>query len=99
MTWRRTICGVVLLLVTALALYALWRWLLEGTVLIIAVRHLTRDRRRRRPKSSWSSLGRTGALMFAAWNSRWLAKGANGKPLRVTVPAAADGEPADPVPF
>lgn len=46
---------------------------------------------KRRPKSSWSSLGRTAALMFAAWNSRWL------KPSAFTakVHAAADGERFD----
>ena len=48
---------------------------------------------RRRPKSSWSSLGRTAALMFGAWNTRWL------KPhqAKASVPAKAGVEhsPAD----
>jgi len=57
---------------TLLAVGLLWHYLLAAGVLYAAVRHLTRHTRRRRPKSSWSSLGRTVALMFAAWNSRWL---------------------------
>lgn len=75
-----------------------WHVLVAGGVLYAAYRHLTRHTRRRRPKSSWSSLGRTAALMFAAWNSRWLKTTVAtpaGKPLRVSVPAAAGRDHVD----
>lgn len=44
---------------------------------------------RRRPKSSWSSLGRTVALMFGAWNTRWL----NPKLPKASIPASASVRP------
>lgn len=44
---------------------------------------------RRRPKSSWSSLLRSGAIAFAAWNTRWL------KPtVKASITKKTAGEPA-----
>lgn len=86
------VVGVVLVVVLV------WQYLVAGAVLVAAARHLTRHTRRRRPKSSWSSLGKTAALMFAAWNSRWLKPSTverNGRPLRVSVPAVVGREHVD----
>lgn len=80
------VVGIVLVVVLV------WQYLVAGAVLVAAVRHLTRHTRRRRPKSSWASLGKTAAMMFAAWNSRWLKPSTverNGRPLRVSIPAKA----------
>ena len=63
-----------------LAAFVFRAYLLEAAVGWFALRmaahrvrrHLGVPARRRRPKSSWSSLGRTAAIMYAAWNSRWL---------------------------
>jgi len=80
--------AAVLMLAGLLVLAAvlLWKWLLLAGVARLAWRRLYPGRRR--PKSSWSSLGRTAAMLFAAWNSRWL------KPqqLRASVPARAGAE-------
>lgn len=83
--------GVVVAGALGLTVYLLWPYLVGAGVLAVAWRVVGRDvrsSRRRRPRSSWSSLGRTAALMFAAWNSRWL------KPTvqtRVSVPASTPG--------
>lgn len=88
--------GVVLAGALGLGVYLLWPYLVAVGVLAAAWRVLRRDVRRRRPRSSWSSLGRTVALMYAAWNSRWLRQVTN--PVRVSVPAAADGGASTPLP-
>lgn len=80
-----------------------WHYLVAGGVLYAAYRHLTRHTRRRRPKSSWSSLATSSAALFAAWNSRWLKPSTvtrNGRPLRVSVPASVGRQhDEDGIPF
>lgn len=74
--------------------FLLWHYIVGAGVLLLAVRHLRRHGRRRRPRSSWSSLGRTAAMLYASWNSRGLVR-RNGRPLRVSVPARAGREHVD----
>lgn len=69
--------------VGAVVLY--WHILVGLAVGAFAYRHLTRATRRRRPKSSWSQMGRTVAMMYGAWNTRWL----KNTTFRASVPAAA----------
>lgn len=83
----RLLCGVAALAVLAAAVWLLWPYLVGSVVLVAAWRVATRGMRRRRPRSSWSSLGRTAAAMYAAWNSRWLRQG-----VRVSAPARAGRE-------
>jgi hypothetical protein len=87
---RRIVAGGLLLAGGLVALWLLWGYIVGAAVLFAAFRVLTRGTRSRRPKSSWSSLGRTAALMFAAWNSRWL------KPslVKASIPAKAGAEHA-----
>lgn len=85
--------AIVALVVGALMLtvWLLWPYLVGGAALAVAWRVVGRDVRRgarRRPRSSWSSLGRTAALMFAAWNSRWLKPTS---PIRASIPARTPG--------
>jgi hypothetical protein len=105
-TWGSGEAGAVeLRLVAAAALVAVlvavvvfaWPYLVGAGVMVAGWRVATRHTRRRRPRSSWSSLGRTAALMYAAWNSRWL----RGSTLRASVPAAVGREHVDTdgVPF
>jgi hypothetical protein len=79
--------GLVLAGVVAIAaaVWLLWPYIVGGAVAVIGWRVVTRHTRRRRPRSSWSSLGRTAAMMYAAWNSRWL----KGSTLRASIPARA----------
>ncbi len=73
MTLRR-FSGLVVVAVVVLLLVIYWHYLFGAVLLFLGGRGLATHYgwRRRRPKSSWSSLGRTAAMMFAAWNSRWL---------------------------
>lgn len=68
----RVVAALAGVAVVALVLALLWRYAVGAAVVWAAWRHVTRGSRRRRPRSSWSSLGRTAALLYAAWNSRWL---------------------------
>ena len=85
----RVLFVVVLVVTLLVALLELWRWLLAAVVVCAAWRHLTRGMRRRRPKSSWSSLLRSAAVVYAAWNSRWLRPKGPGAHIKVTVPKRA----------
>lgn len=51
-----------------------WRWILVGLLLWTVGRHAFRRAfgLKPRPRSSWSSLLRSGAIAYAAWNSRSL---------------------------
>lgn len=89
MSGRRLILAAAVTLTVAFIVWVLWPYIVGAAVTLAAWRVLRRDTRRRRPKSSWSSLGRTGATLFAAWNSRWL----KGPLLKASVPASADGVP------
>lgn len=84
----RLLCGVAAVAALALVVWLVWPYLVGAGVIAAGWRVATRHTRRRRPRSSWSSLGRTAAMMYAAWNSRWL-KGVS--PVRVSVPRAATG--------
>lgn len=102
---RRLIVAACLILVLAFVFVLIWPYLVAAGVLTVAWRIIARDLRkgrRRRPKSSWSSLGRTAALMYAAWNSRWLKPAS----VKASIPARADGgdpkpdaEASDDIPF
>lgn len=76
MTRGRQISAAALLTITASL--ALLLYLYRADVLLAGLGYLCfrllmhRAGFKRRPKSSWSSLGRTAALMYASWNSRWL---------------------------
>lgn len=92
MTTGRSLSLAAVLTITgavALLAYLYRHQLLELAVLVICARvswHLIGRKVgvKRRPKSSWSALGRTGAIMYAAWNSRWL------KPtVKASIPASA----------
>lgn len=96
MTHGRQLSAAAVLSLLALAsllIYLYWRVAVNALTLLLVGRvawmYLThRLGIKRRPKSSWSSLGRTAAIMYAAWNSRWL------KPsVKASIPASADGEP------
>lgn len=92
---RRLIVAAGLILVLAFVFVLIWPYLVAAGVLAVAWRVIGRDlrsARRRRPKSSWAALGKSAALMYAAWNSRWL------KPalVKASVPQLADG--GDPKP-
>lgn len=72
-----------------------WAYLVGAGVLWLAWRMLRRDLGHRpRPKSSWSSLGRTVSIMYAAWNSRWLKPG-RGPNFKMSMPAKVDGPKVD----
>lgn len=83
----RLLCGVAGAAALALFVWAVWPYLVGLAVMVAGWRVATAHTRRRRPRSSWSSLGRTVAAMYAAWNSRWLKGG-----VRVSVPARAGRE-------
>jgi hypothetical protein len=68
----RIAAGVGAASMLAVLIYALWPYIAGAGVIVAAWRVMHRGTRRRRPRSSWSALGRTAALMYAAWNSRWL---------------------------
>lgn len=78
------------LLAGALAVALLWHYVLTGIALWFFYRIMRwkhGPKARPRPKSSWSSLGRTSALMLVAWNTRWV------KPmLSASIPASASNE-------
>lgn len=88
------IASVVTVLAAVAVAVWLWQYLVGAGVMYAAFRHLTRHTRRRRPRSSWSSLGRTAAMLYAAYNSRGLVQ-RNGRPLRVSVPASAGRQHVD----
>ena len=88
------VVGAAVLVLVAAAVAMFWHYLIGAGVVYAAWRMLRRDVRRRRPRSSWSSLGKTAAMMYAAWNSRGLVH-RNGRPLRVSVPARAGREHVD----
>lgn len=92
---RLVVVAVVLAGALGLTIYLLWPYLLACGVLAAAWKVLGRGTRRRRPRSSWSSLGRTGALMYGAWNTRFLKQVTN--PVRVSVPKSADGGSSNPI--
>lgn len=73
--------------VIAVALF--WRQILLAGVGFVALRHLWRRAFgvRPRPRSSWSSLIRSGSIAYAAWNSRWL------KPTTHKASVRAKGQP------
>jgi hypothetical protein len=89
---RHLIVGGLLLAAALVTIWLVWPYIVSAGVLYVCWRVIRRDLPgyRRRPKSSWSSLGRTAALMFAAWNSRWL------KPTlhKASVPGRAGAEHA-----
>lgn len=89
MTARRAVVAAAALAAVALAVVLLWPYLVAGAVAVFGFRVAMRGQGRRRPKSSWSSLGRTAALMYAAWNSRWL----KDVSANVTVPKRAKTTP------
>lgn len=65
--------ALTLLALAALLLYLYWHDAMLVMLGYVCWRFLMhRVGFKRRPKSSWSSLGRTAALMYASWNSRWL---------------------------
>lgn len=100
----RLVAIVAAVTAAALVVVLAWHYLLAGGVLYAAYRHLTRQTRRRRPKSSWASLSTSLAALYASWNSRGLVR-RNGRVLRVSVPAKAGLEhvdqygPVDEIPF
>ena len=69
-----------------------WRWILVGLLLWTVGRHAFRRAfgLKPRPRSSWSSLLRSGAIAYAAWNSRWLKPTT---PIRARVPEK--GQPTE----
>lgn len=94
----RLVATVAAVAAAVLVVVLAWHYLVAGGVLYAAYRHLTRHSRRRRPKSSWSSLATSSAALFAAWNSRWLKPSTvtrNGRPLRVSVPASVGRQHVD----
>lgn len=88
---RRQLSASAALSLLAVALLIVWLWHYIAALIVTwgAWRYLARKHgwTRRRPKSSWSSLLRSGGIAFAAWNSRWL------KPTtRASIPAKAGNE-------
>lgn len=79
----RVLATVAAVLAVALVVWLAWPYLVGVAVIAAGWRVATRHTRRKRPRSSWSSLGRTAALMYAAWNSRWL----KGSTFKASVPA------------
>lgn len=98
MTARRQLsAGVLVTLAGALSLtvYLYWQQIMSAALLFVAGRYSMHYLRRRlgiksRPKSSWSSLIRSGSIAFAAWNTRWF------KPKQpvARITKRTDGEPA-----
>lgn len=90
---------IVVAAALVLVAYAVWAYRVQLGELVLtgallkAYMHKTLGVKRR-PKSSWAALGKTAALLYAAWNSRWL-KGLDAK---VTVPKRAVTAPDDHVP-
>jgi hypothetical protein len=101
-TARQTVAAALALTLGVLLVALAWHLILLGLAGMWAYRVLARRAGvwRPRPKSSWSSLGRTAAMLYAAWNSRWLKPNPprNGRPLRVSVPRSA-GVDDDGIPF
>lgn len=92
---KRLAFAAALAAVVAVSVWLLWSYLVGAGVLFLAWRILRRDLGHRpRPKSSWSSLGRTVSIMFAAWNSRWLKPG-RGPSFKLSLPASVDGPKVD----
>lgn len=94
----RLVATLAAVAAAAVVVVLVWKFLVAGGVLYAAYRHLTRHSRRRRPRSSWSSLATSSAALFAAWNSRWLKPPTvtrNGRPLRVSVPARTGRDHVD----
>ena len=94
MTRRRALIAALILTVLAVVF---WQVVLNVAAVAavtriawLRLRHLTGAKAR--PRSSWSALGRTAALMFAAWQTRWIKPHA----LKASVAASADGMPARP---
>lgn len=89
MTRGRALISAAALLTIAASL-ALLLYLYWADVLLVGLGYLCfrflmhRAGFKRRPKSSWSSLGRTAALMYASWNSRWLRPSS---PIKASIPA------------
>lgn len=88
MNYRRALL-LLALAAASILLVIYWRDVLAFVIGISALKIIAHKLglRSRRPKSSWSSLGRTGAMMFAAWNSRWL------KPATVKASIPEKGQP------
>lgn len=86
----RLLCGVAGVAVLALVVWFAWPYIVGAGVTVAGYRIATRGTRRRRPRSSWSSLGRTAAMMYAAYNSRWL----KGPLVKASIPAKAGREHA-----
>jgi hypothetical protein len=86
----RLACGLAGVVALVLLVWLAWPYLVGAGVTFAGWRVATSHTRRRRPRSSWSSLGRTAAMMYAAWNSRWL----KGSTFKASVPAAAGREHA-----
>lgn len=84
---------VLALAVTAavVVLVLFWRQILALMLLAVLARvaWLRLAGGRRRPRSSWSSLLRSGAVAYAAWNSRWL------KPTTHKASIQAAGQPTE----
>lgn len=88
---RRYLLAAAAVIVATVLVLLFWRYLVGAGVIVVGYRTVTRHIRRRRPRSSWSSLGRTASIMFAAWNSRWLKPTS---PVVAKVHAAAGAEHA-----
>lgn len=95
MTSRQLSASAILTTVATLtlAVVILWHYIIEALVGYTVIRLAWAWARKElgikhRPRTSWSSLGRTAALLFAAWNTRWI------KPhtVRASVPAKAGSE-------
>lgn len=92
MTRRISPAAVLSLVAFAVLIVAVWHYVLTAAGLWFAYRILRwkhGPKRRPRPRSSWSSLGRTAALMFAAWQARWLKPTS---PITASIPAQAGAE-------
>lgn len=76
--WRRIgarLTPAAMVVTTVVLIVLFWKWILLGVLVWTAGRHLLHRAlgdTRPRPRSSWSSLLRSGAIAYAAWNSRSL---------------------------
>lgn len=78
---RYVVLDIALVTLVAVVLL-LWK-LIVATAALAFVLNVCRHKlgfvkKNARPKSSWSTIGKTGAIMYAAWNSRWLKPGTHG---------------------